>query len=216
MFLWSNFRYKLFLKYWVKYYLATNDVDDERWFERELIDFQKYKKMPIKLKFLKVTDSQVDLWIHHTTNADKYEFWFNKFNTQDRIRLWNSLDLPFVYFEKLQSQKQWNEKFVIEFQSVIEKKKEFKFHHFLELLDYEEVQSLAEIVIQGRIGDQHRIVNLLDINKKENKFKYITNETKSMNDNRTHLWIPLSIKDKLRMFINQRNQNESILMQMMM
>lgn len=195
---------------------TSQELVDSRWIDNDEINYEIQKKKIVHKKFLQVTEWQKDLWLNHTLPKEVYDLWFTQFNTQDRMRLWNSLDFPFEYFKILTTQMKWSRQFKKECKKVVNNENVYNYGNLLKLLNYTEMKYLAEIIIEGEIGKQTRTDELMDINDKFDQFKYISKHVDNLNDNKSSLWIPLSVEDKFRLFINQRNLRESQLMQMLM
>ena len=51
--------------------------------------------------FRRVSELQVKLWKYHTTTNEIYQMWFELFDMRSKICLWNSLDFPTTYFDKI-------------------------------------------------------------------------------------------------------------------
>lgn len=109
-----------------------------------------------------------------------------------------------------------NPEFIELFTKIETNPMEYNYRKVLKTLNYEEMKYLAEIIIEEKIGESKNAFALIDIPEQYDQYKFIIELTRNRSDNRLMLWVPLPIEDKIKMFINQRDNHESQLMQMLM
>ena len=123
---------------------------------------------------------------------------------------------PVEYFEKLIKSPNVSPK-------VVETIKGY--HEFLNYDDYKqclhtlndlEIKYLADIIIHREIDTQTVREEKYKFESVEKIFASVNSHNRHINDFRSQLWIPLPIRDKLKLFLNQTDTHESKLMTMLM
>ena len=89
------------------------------------------------------------------------------------------------------------------------------YRKWLNALSDIELKYLADIIVNGEINSRSRFETVHHIENTEKLFKSVHLHNKQIKDYKSQLWIPLPIKEKQRVFLNQKDTQEGKLMTML-
>ena len=150
------------------------------------------------------------LWIQTTDYLKLFNLWTKYFNITQKICLWNSLEIPFKYIEKLAELENAPAR-LKDFVTDIESEKAiYDYKKAISSMKAKDLQILLNFIIFGQIDAKNLKSNLKQSH--EEYFSDLMQQKAKFSDAKFPLWFILTLKEKVLMWISQTNPVEFKLM----
>ena len=138
-----------------------------------------------------------------------YYFWFEKFDNFQRIQVWNSFSFSLESFITLKKKHHCKEKYNKKIDEIVNGKWEFNYKILMRLLHNKKWLKASDIILRGNSSSLAKRLSSLEACKTtKQKFNKLYKYWASIKDYRTALWLPLSLNQKLKMLLFQRDPFE--------